>query len=242
MTNPIIGITLDIEDPGEGKFSPYVQYYAIRHNYSECIAKHGATPILIPHHTDIIDKYIDMIDGLMVTGGDFDIDPKFYGASEIHPEVKIKEGRTENEMALTKAALEKDIPVLGICGGEQLLNVVLGGTLIQHIPDESPSDIAHEQRFISKPTTETSHEINIAEDTKLHEIFGTNSISVNSTHHQAVKDLGDNVIASATAPDGIIEAIESTSHKFCLGVQWHPEYEINPGETALFKAFVDACV
>jgi putative glutamine amidotransferase len=112
---------------------------------------------------------------------------------------------------------------------------------MQHVPDEVTSSIAHEQGKIPVAVTESSHDINIREGTKLHDIFGTESLHVNSTHHQAVKEPGDGIVITATAPDGVIEAIEMPEHKFCIGVQWHPEYEINMQETKLFESFVEAC-
>jgi putative glutamine amidotransferase len=115
--------------------------------------------------------------------------------------------------------------------------VVLGGTLIQHIPDEIVEPLAHEQ---PNPRNEPGHVVTIEEGTLLHNIVGIKEMNVNSAHHQAVKAVSDLVIVNARAPDGVIEGIEARSQKFCLGVQWHPEFEIDPGDFRIFAAFIDA--
>ena len=127
--------------------------------------------------------------------------------------------------------------VFGICGGQQLLNVVLGGSLIQHIPDEVAAPLAHEQ---PNPRTEPGHVVYVTEGTLLRHIVGARELPVNSAHHQAVKALGPGVKVNAVAPDGVIEGIERDGGAFCLGVQWHPEYAISDGDRKLFSAFVAA--
>ena len=131
-TRPRIGVTLDSEAPGGYSKFPW---FALRQNYASSIIDAGGLPLALPHvPAELIPAYLDQLDGLVVTGGAFDVDPALYGASERHPTVDLKAGRTAFEWAITKGALDRDLPVLGICGGQQLLNVVLGGTLIQHIP------------------------------------------------------------------------------------------------------------
>ena len=132
IRRPAIGVTLDSEQPGG--YSKY-PWYAIRQNYADAIVAAGGLPIALPHDATLAAEYLDRIDALVVTGGAFDVDPALYGDGARHATVTLKEGRTAAELALTNAALERDMPVLGICGGEQLLAVALGGTLIQHIPD-----------------------------------------------------------------------------------------------------------
>ena len=129
------------------------------------------------------------------------------------------------------------MPLLGICGGEQLINVVLGGTLIQHIPDEIHNALEHEQKFSkSRP----SHVISVKRDTLLYKILGRSKMCVNTAHHQSVATTADPVVVNSTAPDGVIEGIEHPKKRFCLGVQWHPEYGVNDGDLAIFNALVDA--
>jgi putative glutamine amidotransferase len=128
--------------------------------------------------------------------------------------------------------------VLGICGGEQLLNVALGGTLLQHIPDALPGALGHEQE---RPRDQAGHSVRIARDTLLHRITGSEELAVNSAHHQAVGDPAPGAVVDATAPDGVIEGIEAPGYRFCLGVQWHPEFLLSDGDRRIFAAFVAAC-
>jgi putative glutamine amidotransferase len=151
--------------------------------------------------------------------------------------VTTKDARTAFEWTMTRQALDRDLPVLGICGGQQLLHVVLGGTLIQHIPDEVAGALAHEQ---PNPRDEPGHRVRIIEGTRLHRIVGVRELEVNSAHHQAAKGVPVGVAISAVAEDGVIEAIEAPKYRFCIGVQWHPEFEISEGDRRLFAAFVDA--
>ena len=230
--SPRIGITLDSEPPGGYAKLPW---YALRENYCDVIADAGGIPIALPHEADLVPAYLEIIDGLVVTGGAFDVDPSLYGGGERHETVTLKARRTEFEWRITQAAIEHDMPVFGICGGQQLLNVVLGGTLIQHIPAQVDPCLAHEQ---PNPRTEPGHDVKVIEDTLLHRLTGAETIAVNSAHHQAVDKAGPGVIVSGVAEDGVIEAIEMPEKRFCLGVQWHPEYRISGADTAIVEAFV----
>ena len=234
-TTPVIGLTVDWEEPGGYSKLPW---YALRENYAQAVTKAGGLPILLPHELDHVEGYLARIDGLIVTGGAFDVDPALFGANERHETVKLKAGRTAFELAIVRGALERDMPVLGICGGQQLLHVVLGGRLIQHIPDSVPGALAHEQ---PNPRTEPGHEVLVAAGTLLHRIVGADRLSVNSAHHQAAADEPAGVVVNARAPDGVIEGIEAPGKRFCLGVQWHPEYSISPGDDRILEAFVAAC-
>ena len=225
---------MDAEGPGG--FSKY-PWYAIRQNYISAVVSAGGLPFLLAHEPDLLDLYLSDLDGLIITGGSFDVDPELYGESVRHETVTTKPERTHMEMALLKGAMEQDLPVLGICGGQQLLHVALGGTLVQHIPDEGPDGLAHEQ---PNPRHETGHDVKIEHGTLLHDIIGFDEIKVNSAHHQAVRDDAPAAIVNARAPDGIIEGIEARELTFCLGVQWHPEFEITNFDTRLYAAFVDA--
>lgn len=231
---PLIGITFDAQDPGG--YSQY-PWYALRENYCTAIVNGGGVPFPLIHDLDLVDEYLSLIDGLLVTGGGHDVDPTLYGEQEIHPTVTLKPRRTLFEKDMIKKALQKNLPVLGICGGEQILNVALGGTLIQHIPDEVPHALEHKQ---TQPRNVPSHIIKIEKGTLLYQIIGAEDLFVNSIHHQAVKDPAPGVIVNARTSDGVIEGIEAPAYKFCLGVQWHPEFVIVPQEQALFKTFVEA--
>ncbi len=235
MTYPVIGITLDSEDPGGYSNMPW---YALRQNYADVVTASGGLPLGLPHEPDHVDKYLEKLDGLIVTGGAFDVDPTMFGADTRHDTVVTKDRRTEFEKNMSEAMLAADKPVLGICGGQQLLHVILGGTLIQHIPDEVDDHLPHEQ---PNPRTEAGHIVNVVPDTLLHRIVGTETLDVNSAHHQAAKDVSNNITVNALAPDGVIEGIEDSQYRFCLGVQWHPEYMISNGDKLIMDAFIDAC-
>ena len=233
-TSPLIGLTLDSEEAGSYSTFPW---YALRQNYCDAVAHAGGTAIALPHLPKQVTNYLDKIDGLIVTGGAFDVDPSLFGDTELHDTVVLKSGRTDFEMAVTKGALERDMPVLGICGGQQLLHVALGGKLVQHIPDEIENPLAHEQ---PNPRDEPGHIVEIVHGTLLHDIVGSPQMNVNSAHHQAVRDEPKGVIINARCADGVIEGIEAPAYRFCLGVQWHPEFEIDPGDARIFDAFIEA--
>ncbi len=231
---PIIGLTLDAEPPGGYSQFPW---YAIRQNYMDAVADAGGMPVALPHRSELAGSYLEAIDALIVTGGAFDVDPALYGAATRHDTVALKPGRTAAELALLRGALALDLPLLGICGGAQLLAVALGGTLIQHIPDAITDALAHEQPH---PRDQPGHAITIVPGTRLAAIVGVASMRVNSAHHQAVRDPGGRLVVDAIAPDGVIEGVESPAHRFCLGVQWHPEFLIDPGDARIIAALVGA--
>ncbi len=232
-TLPLIGVTLDSEQPGG--YSKY-PWYALRQNYAEAIGAAGGLPVALPHEPALAAAYLDRIDALVVTGGAFDVDPSLYGDGNRHPTVTLKEARTATELALTRGAIERGIPVLGICGGEQLLAVALGGTLVQHIPDSVKDALEHEQ---SNPRHQPGHAVSVLPGTVLRRIVDAPEMQVNSAHHQAVRSPGRGAI-NALAPDGVIEGLEDPSQRFCIGVQWHPEFRIDPGDRRIFDALIAA--
>ena len=185
---------------------------------------------------------LETIDGVLLTGGG-DVDPALYGESR-HDSVEDAEpGRDEFEIDLARRAMERDLPILAVCRGAQVLNVAAGGTLVQDIPTAVTSDLAHS---VKEPKDSIAHEIRIAADTRLHAALGgamdaSSTCRVNSRHHQSVGKLGHEMVASATAEDGVIEGIEVPYRSFCVGVQWHPENFWRTGEfKPLFDAFVAA--
>jgi putative glutamine amidotransferase len=182
---------------------------------------------------------LERIDALIVTGGAFDVDPALYGGGARHATVTLKARRTAAELALVQGAMAREMPLLGICGGEQLLAVALGGSLVQHIPDAVPDALAHEQ---PNPRHEPGHAVRIVEGTLLHRIVGRTEMRVNSAHHQAVAAPGPRARVNAWAPDGVAEGIEAADLPFCLGVQWHPEFLIDAGDALIFGALVAAAV
>ncbi len=231
---PIIGLTLDREPAGGYSKFPW---YALRENYFAAVRRAGGLAVALPHEPGDAAAYLERLDGLVVTGGAFDVDPALFGANSRHATVTTKGRRTEFELAVTRAAVERDMPVFGICGGQQLLNVALGGTLVQHIPDEVAGALAHEQ---PNPRDEAGHKVRITPGTLLHRIVGAEELAVNSAHHQAVHEIAPGLVVDAVAPDGVIEGIEDPRRRFCIGVQWHPEFEISAGDTRLFAALVAA--
>lgn len=230
---PLIGLTLDAEPAGGWSKYPW---YALRQNYTEAVAAYGGLAVALPHDAGLTEDYLDRLDGLIVTGGAFDVDPALYGDQTRHQTVELKSERTMAELALLRGAMQRNMPVLGICGGQQLLAVALGGTLHQHIPDAVPQALAHEQKTSHY---QPCHKVEILAGTKLHAITGP-QMQVNSSHHQAVKSAGRGVV-NAIAPDGVIEGIEDPALTFCIGVQWHPEYLVDAGDEALYRRFIEVC-
>jgi putative glutamine amidotransferase len=230
---PLIGLTLDAEPAGGWSKYPW---YALRQNYTAAVAAAGGLAVALPHDAGLAEAYLDRLDGLIVTGGAFDVDPALYGDAERHATVELKADRTTAELALLRGAMARNMPVLGICGGQQLMAVALGGTLIQHIPDSIADALAHEQ---STSHYEPGHEVRVLPGTLLHRITGADKIMVNTSHHQAVRDAGRSVV-NAVAPDGVIEGVEDAGLKFCLGVQWHPEYFVDAADHKIFTALIEA--
>ncbi|MBC6497530.1 MAG: gamma-glutamyl-gamma-aminobutyrate hydrolase family protein [Alphaproteobacteria bacterium GM7ARS4] len=232
---PLIGVTMD----GETTPSPPTKpFYMVRHNYCACLAECGAVPVMMPYGMAHVQAYASLLDGLLVTGGDFDIEPTLYTTSCRHPSVQTHPLRTRFEYALVRAMRERSKSVFGICGGMQLLNVVGGGTLIQHIPDAVETAIAHEQ---PNPRDEVGHRVFLESQSVLRTWVGKDRMDVNSAHHQAVEHVAPGMCISARADDGIIEAIEDEDRQkrgFCFAVQWHPEYRVDDKDMLLFKEFV----
>lgn len=232
MKNPIIGITLDYENNGGYSKFPW---YAIRENYLTCLHKFGAIPFPLFYQNSVNHYFLKTLDGLVITGGNFDINPSLYSETTDGSR-NMKNKRTNFELEIFNQFLETSKPILGICGGEQLMNVASGGDLIQDINLSIKTDIKHEQ---PNPRDEVSHEVKIIKNSKLFQIIKKDKIKVNSAHHQSVKNIGENFILSALALDNIVEAIEHTKHPWCFGIQWHPEFLITDADKAIIKDFVN---
>ena len=238
-SRPIIGILPDFK---EGALNSYSQkdYYAIRANYVDAINENGGSAILFTYNYDAIDTYLSMIDGLMVIGGYMDISPARYGDDFVHPTVKLNLPRENFEHEIVSKALKTNLPIFGICNGMQLISILHGGKIIQHIPDH-PQLIDHEQSHFAdfKDYGKPYHELKIDKNSQFYNITQEEKFSVNSSHHQAIGNVGIGLKVVATAPDGVIEAFEKTNHRFCIGVQWHPEYQISSADKKLFVEFVN---
>jgi putative glutamine amidotransferase len=213
-------------------------------DYVTSIERAGARTLVIDRTRNAARDVLDDVAGLLLTGGG-DVDPARYGEA-VDPHFEAAEdGRDEYETEIIRLALARDLPLLAICRGVQILNVALGGSLIQDIPSQHPSGVNHS---ITEPKWALAHDVSVARDSLLHaalrdRISDAGTLPVNSRHHQSIKDVAASLRVTATAPDGIIEAVERPGATFCLGVQWHPENFLNHDEFApLFRAFVEAAM
>lgn len=241
---PIIGITPDTDAGKKIKTrSPKERVVYLWDRYLQAVLDHGALAVVLPVTDEAaqVRALAERLDGFILAGGHFDVPPEFYGEKPRSWLGPLKPERSRFELALFREALGRGKPVLGICGGMQLINVALGGTLFQDILRERLQSRDHEQE--SKKTS-TSHSVAIARGSRLAGILRApgNRIRVNSSHHQAVKDLGRGLAAAAFAPDGLIEAVELPDAPFVIGVQWHPEllYGHHPDQARLLRALVRA--
>lgn len=238
---PRIGIVPNIDlVPNRGvDYRRYVVYAEI----SDRLYQAGGQPLIVPFPPDdeAVRSIAASVDGLVLSGGEFDVDPRHYGEPAHARLGVIKPDRTELDFKLAQLARAGGLPLLGICGGEQSMNVAMGGSLYQDLPSQRPTDIAHVQGHNRKFP---SHAVEVKSGSRLAQICGAGALEVNSTHHQAVKQLGRDLVANAVATDGLIEGFELPGHPFFLAVQWHPEtLEQAPEahrQVAIFAALVAA--
>lgn len=237
---PVIGITpsLSTDTFPHGTF----ERYALSTNYVRAVERAGGIPIILPPQVGHVADVLSLLDGLLLSGGG-DIRPSRYGDTTVHPETYgIDDLRDEFELDLTRAALELDLPLLCICRGIQVLNVALGGTLIQDIGDQWETAIEHRQQRRGVPSSEPSHEVDIVAGSLLETVYGSRALAVNSFHHQALKRVAEGLRVVGQAPDGLVEGVECPGKRFVLGVQWHPEmmFEAHPEHLRPFRALVEA--
>ena len=222
-TLPLIGITADVSRVA-ARASPRTNDTTVflPQRYLAAIEGVGAVPVILPSNRtkSVVRQLLSILNGLVLSGGNFDIHPRYYGESPIRELGEIKHARTDFELEITVQALKQDLPVLGICGGAQAINVALGGSLYQDISAQLADTGAGDH---SSKNLNGGHSIHVEAGTRLSDIVKRSSFKVNTSHHQAVKRLGRGLIVNAVADDGVIEGIESTKHGFVLGVQWHPE-------------------
>jgi putative glutamine amidotransferase len=239
-TPPIIGISGRAE-PFHPPLSPLI--YGTPQGYVTAVREAQGLPLVFPpilEETDI-PHVLATVDGVILSGGG-DIAPSVYGEPESDLALGIDSARDRAEIALAHEALRVGLPILAICRGIQVLNVVLGGTLYLDIEKQVEGALPHRPEPGQPLTEGPQHTVAIAPDSKLADIAGEESIVVNSFHHQAVRRVGRDLIVTARAPDGVIEALEHRDHPFCVGVQWHPEIVASTDQvmTRLFSAFVRA--
>jgi putative glutamine amidotransferase len=248
LMKPIIGICANYSSNDqhgsiEGLGLPKQEWQLLADDYILAIENAGGIPLIIPvtQNSESLIEIIDLLDGVLFTGGS-DIDPQFYNELPKEGLSVIEPKRDAHELNLARKVLkDTDIPLLGICRGIQILNVVDGGTIYQDLKNEWISDMNH--TVLKAPKYHPTHDVKILEDSRLSKIFDATDILVNSFNHQAVKTLGSSFEATMKAPDGLIEGIEMPGERFVVAVQWHPEMMIEkyPYYNKLFEAFVNEC-
>ena len=226
MGKPVVGITTYLTRAAWGAWD--MEAALIPADYVRAVERAGGAPLLVPPGADV-EVALDVVDGLIFSGGS-DLDPELYG-DRPHPETNgVVRERDDFELELMRAALERDLPVLAICRGSQMLNVALGGGIEQHVPDRVGTDVHKETSGVF-----AEHDVEVDPGTRLGSLLGER-YEVKSHHHQGFGELGQGLRAAARAPDGTVEALEDPSRRFTLGVLWHPE----AGEDgALFDALVE---
>jgi gamma-glutamyl-gamma-aminobutyrate hydrolase PuuD len=225
---PLIGITSYAQPARWGAWDLPAALVPL--DYVESVERAGGRALVVPPSTEGVDETLDVLDGLVFSGG-IDIDPAQYGA-ERHPATDPSQAhRDAGELALLARALERDMPVLAICRGFQLLNVLRGGDLIQHLPEE----VGHEGHR-ETPGVFSEHPVEVKEGTRLASIIGARHEGVKSSHHQGVARIGEGLVETAWSQDGALEGLEDPSKRFAVGVLWHPEMEED--DKRLFEALV----
>jgi putative glutamine amidotransferase len=224
---PVVGITTYVEPAKWGQWD--LPAALIPFSYVQAVEAAGARALLVPPSEEGIEETLDALDGILFSGGG-DLDPGTYSA-DAHPKTAgVREERDRAELALLTAALARDMPVLAVCRGSQVLNVARGGDLVQHLP-EVVGDEKHKERLGEF----SEHEVSVGGDSRLGALLGDRA-PVKSSHHQGFGRIGDGLVVTAHADDGTIEGLEDPSKRFALGVLWHPE---EGEDAALFEALVD---
>ena len=231
---PLIGILMDYVEEGSFSARPH---YALRQGYFDAIEAAGGMPVALPYQHGVAEDYLKAMDGIVLPGGFYPFPKPYYGeeadlGEAIHPRVAF-------EADFAKAILDRDVPVLGICAGMQVLGTALGATLYRDLHDVVETSIDH---LNEKPAEEIAHDVAIKPGTRLHAIVGCDTIGVNTAHREALVAIPDGAVINAVAPDGVIEGMEIPSQNFALAVQWHPEFFREPGDPnlALFEHLIDA--
>lgn len=228
MSAPVVGLTSYVEPARFGVWD--VPATLLPHAYADQVVRAGGQPVLLPPVGDPV-SLLPRLDALVLSGGG-DVNPAAYGADPHERTAGIRDFRDDAELALVEAALERNIPILGICRGLEVLNVALGGTLHQHVPDVvgHKDHSGAEGRYARLP-------VSVASESRLGKALGEETVTVSHYHHQAIDRLGAGLTACAWSEDGLIEGVELERHPFAVAVQWHPEAD---GDASLFAALVNA--
>ena len=235
---PIIGITTYGRHERQIESIHYDGYYTLPADYVDAVRRAGGVPILLPPGENNWEAWLEIIDGLIISGGS-DIEPGQYNGNSNHPNLtKHAPTRDESELALAKSVLQKiDTPSLFICRGMQVVNVAAGGSLHEHIPDIQPEDIHR-----GEDGGWAMQAVNVESGSALEKVMQVETAVPYSGHHQAIKEVGEGLKVSSKAADGIIEALEKTDHPYFIAVQWHPEKSAADDESQqrLFDKLVQA--
>jgi putative glutamine amidotransferase len=238
---PVIGVTPDFHAGDRKDMGGPEATYFLRARYIRAVEELGGIPLILPLVADPAARrrLLDGVDGLLLTGSGPDLPPKLYGEKQRYKFPMVSERRADFELEVVRQARVRDLPLLGICGGMQTVNVACGGSLFQDIPAQVPSAMDHRQKA---KAIHVSHAVTVAPRSLLKRVVASDTVMVNSSHHQSVKRVAPSLMASALAPDGVVEAIESSSHRFLLAVQWHPEFlfERHVAHRRLFEALLRA--
>lgn len=232
MKSPVIGITSTLLKQGNEINGVY-----LHREYQQSIIEAGGIPIILPSNKNMVDKFMEICDGFILSGGE-DVDPIYYNEHPHEPLGITNEERDEFEIALIKKIVKQNKPLLAICRGMHILNVALGGTLIQDIPNQLE---VHIQHFQKADRNKTIHVVDIEKESKLYQAIKDTTFKVNSLHHQCIDVIAEELQPTAFAADEVIEGVEHKNAKYILGVQWHPESmsATNKEMKKLFKQLVD---
>lgn len=231
---PCIGILLDYLEDGSFSSRPH---YALRQGYFHAVERAGGVPVGVPYQSSLINEYLNRLNGVILPGGFYPFPASCYGEQPqreevVHPRVAF-------EMDFIKAILDRDVPVLGICAGMQVMGAAMGATIFRDVHTAVATTIDH---LNEKPAEEVAHDVSVMPGTRLHQITGVDTMGVNTAHREALVEIPDGAVLSAVAPDGVIEALEIPDRRFALAVQWHPEFFLRDGNPnrALFSALIEA--
>jgi len=236
---PLIGVTGRNDQSAR---SSDLSIFSIAQSYVRSVELGGAAPVVIPPHLEQAElrAIFDCLDGLILSGGE-DILPASFGQENSEQLGPVDERRDRAEFALAEWALSEGLPLLAICRGVQVLNVVAGGALIQDIPTQVSDSLSHTSG-VGRPLPDVAHTVEVTAGTRLAALVGAGELGVNSAHHQAAERVGRGLTVTARAPDGVLEGLEAADHPFCVGVQWHPEVMVEsaPVMRRLFEGLAEA--